>query len=134
LERHIFLDKIEQVYGSLKNHRDTVNQFYNDHALEAFKQQRKVIQETEQVAKGKKTQVVIVPIEEGTPEIRQDLDEDRNSPDGDMTKKNKAGAAKKHFEMIKLKSEIMKQEKEDAYRRKVERNEKNYKKIKEMDQ
>lgn len=30
LDRHVFLDKMTDNYGSLKNHRSTANRFYNE--------------------------------------------------------------------------------------------------------
>ncbi len=62
----------------------------------------------------------MVPIDEDTPILRNDSD------DMDEVAKQKKATSKKHFEMIKMKSEMIKREKEEAYERKLERNKKNY--------
>ena len=41
LDRHVFLDKMTDNYGSLKDHRSTANRFYNQLAGQAFKKQRR---------------------------------------------------------------------------------------------
>lgn len=137
LERGVFLDKIEDQYGSLKNHRETVSKFYVQHATEAFRKQRKLIQHTESLSKGAQTRVTLVPVDEGNPLLPtsglNSPQTEQSETDGPNQLEKKKTSAKKHFEMIKLKTEILKTKQVEDHKKKVERNEKNWKRIKDLE-
>ena len=151
LERNVFLDKIQSDCTSLKNHMQTAERFYNALNEQAFKKDRKMGQD-----KGKKvpnTRVVIVPVEEQRDSIMRMASEGDNeapqsphspktgrqsSINGDETDQpdqvqKKPTVKKKHFEAIRMKTAILKREKEEAQRKLIERNKRRYEHEKELE-
>ena len=58
---------------------------------------------------------------------------EQSETDGPNQLEKKKTSAKKHFEMIKLKTEILKTKQVEDHKKKVERNEKNWKRIKDLE-
>ena len=63
LDKHVFLEKISNKYVSLKNHLDTANDFYNEHAGDVFKKVRAGQAKVRELGKGK-GKLIMVPIED----------------------------------------------------------------------
>ena len=66
LDRHYFIEKIQNDYTSLKNHEETATRFYQEHIKDAYKKMRR---KTENLDRNKvgvgPSNLVMVPIEDG---------------------------------------------------------------------